>query len=246
MKVNEVIVKSALSKSSLPGLVYALNPYRGCSHACTYCYAPSVLRENRQWGEFVDVKLNLPSVLAKEMASKQKGIVGIGTVTDAYQPAEKEYEITRKCLEVLLKKNWPISIQTKSDLVLRDLDLIEKFKDKDIGFTIATLDDNARRRFEPHSSSISARLDALGVIAKRGIKTWVFLGPIIPDLLGDTLEELIKTLSGTGIDHLLFDKLNIKPGMKGFGQYKDYDYKPIEEKVKELCKRYNIRCYNAF
>ena len=246
MKVNEVIVKSALSRSSLPGLVYALNPYRGCSHACTYCYAPSVIHENRQWGEFVDVKLNLPSVLAKEIAFKPKGIVGIGTVTDAYQPAEKEYEITRKCLEVLLKKNWPISIQTKSNLVLRDLDLIEKFKDKDIGFTIATLDDNARRRFEPHSSYISARLDALRAIAKRGIKTWVFLGPIIPDLLGDTLEELIKTLSGTGIDHLLFDKLNIKLGMKGFGQYRDYDYKPIEAKVKELCKRYNIRCYNAF
>jgi len=246
MKVNEVIVKSALSKSSLPGLVYALNPYRGCQHACTYCYAPSVLRENRRWGEFVDVKLNLPSVLAKEIASKPRGIVGIGTVTDAYQPAEREYEITRKCLEVLLKKDWPISIQTKSDLVLRDLDLIEKFKDKDIGFTIATLDDKARKMFEPHSSTIGARLDALRTIAKRGIKTWVFLGPIIPDLLGDTLEELIKALSGAGIDHLLFDRLNIKPGMGAFDQYRDYDYKPIEEKVKELCRHYNIRCYNAF
>ena len=243
MKVNEVIVKSALSKSGLPGLVYALNPYRGCSHACTYCYAPSVLHENRKWGEFVDVKLNLPSVLAKEMASEERGVVGIGTVTDAYQPAEKEYEITRKCLEVLLKKDWPISIQTKSDLVLRDLDLIEKFKDKDVGFTITTLDDKARKRFEPHSSPIPARLDALRAIAERGIKTWVFLGPIIPDLLGDTLEDLIKALSGIGIDHLLFDRLNIKPGMSGFS---DYDYKPIEAKVKELCKRYNIRCYNAF
>jgi len=246
MEVNEVIVKSALSKSGLPGLVYALNPYRGCQHACTYCYAPSVLRENRQWGEFVDVKLNLPSVLAKEVGSKQKGVVGIGTVTDAYQPIEKEYEITRKCLEVLLKKNWPISIQTKSNLVLRDLDLIEKFKEKDVGFTITTLDDTRRKRFEPHSSSIQARLEALRTITKTGIKTWVFLGPIIPDLLGDALEELIKTLSEIGIDHLLFDRLNIKPGMKGFSEYRDFDYKPIEAKVKELCKQYNIRCYNAF
>jgi DNA repair photolyase len=243
MNVNKVIVKSALSRSSLPGLVYSLNPYRGCSHACTYCYAPSVLREKRPWGEFVDVKLNLPSVLAKEVASKEKGVVGIGTVTDAYQPIEKEYEITRKCLEVLLKKDWPISIQTKSELVLRDLDLIEKFKEKDVGFTITTFDDTRRKRFELHSSSIQARLEALRTITKRGIKTWVFLGPIIPDLLGDTLEELIKALSGIGIDHLLFDRLNIKPGMSGFS---DYDYKPIEAKVKELCKRYNIRCYNAF
>ncbi len=246
MKVNEVIVKSALSKSNLPGLVYALNPYRGCSHASTYCYAPTVIHDKRPWGEFVDVKLNLPSVLAKEIAYKQKGIVGIGTVTDAYQPIEREYEITRKCLEVLLKKNWPISIQTKSDLVLRDLDLIEKFKERDIGFTITTLDDNARKRFEPHSSSIEARLDALRAIAKRGIKTWVFLGPIIPDLLGDTLDSLLKTLSEIGIDHILYDKLNIKPGMKEFDKYRDYDYKPIETKVKELCEQYSIRCCNAF
>lgn len=246
MKVNEVIVKSALSRSSLPGLVYSLNPYRGCSHACTYCYAPSVLREKRPWGKFVDVKLNLPSVLAKEVASKEKGVVGISTVTDAYQPIEKKYEITRKCLEVLLKKNWPISIQTKSDLVLRDLDLIEKFKEKDVGFTITTLDDKARKRFEPHSSSTQARLNALKAITERGIKTWVFLGPIIPDLLGDTLEELMKKLSEIGVDHVLFDRLNLKPGMKGFSEYRGFDYKPIEAKIKELCKRYNIRCYNAF
>ena len=126
MEVNEITVKSALSKSSLPGLVYALNPYRGCQHACTYCYAPSVLREKRRWGEFVDVKMNLPDALAKDLERLPIGIVGIGTVTDAYQPIEKKYALTRKCLEALLEKDWPISIQTKSDLVLRDLDLIEQ------------------------------------------------------------------------------------------------------------------------
>jgi len=243
MKVNEVIVKSALSKSSLPGLVYALNPYRGCSHACTYCYAPSVLRENRQWGEFVDVKLNLPSVLAKEVASKQKGVVGIGTVTDAYQPIERKYEMTRKCLEALLKKDWPISIQTKSDLVLRDLDLIERFSEKDVGFTITTLDDKARQRFEPHASTIGNRLKALKQIGDRGITTWVFLGPAFPELLGDTLEGLMKELSRIKLDHIMLDRLNRKPGMSGFS---GYDFKPIETKVKELCKRYNIRCKDAF
>jgi len=246
MRVNEVIVKSALSKSNLPGLTYALNPYRGCSHACTYCYAPYVLREKRPWGEFVDVKLNLPSVLAKETASKPKGVVGIGTVTDAYQPIEKEYEITRKCLEVLLRRNWPISIQTKSNLVLRDLDLIERFKERDVGFTITTLDDGLRKKFEPHSSSIQDRLEALRTITNKGIKTWVFIGPLIPELLGDTLEELIKTISEIGVDHVLYDRLNVRRDMRGFVEYSDFDYGPLEAKIKELCRHYNIRCYNAF
>jgi len=243
MEVNEVIVKSALSKSSLPGLVYALNPYRGCQHACTYCYAPSVLREKRRWGKFVDVKMNLSDALAKDLERLPIGVIGIGTVTDAYQPIEKKYELTRKCLEALLKKDWPISIQTKSDLILRDLDLIEQFNEKDIGFTITTLDEKARQKFEPHASTIENRLKALKQIGDRGITTWVFLGPAFPELLADTLERLIEKLSEANIDHLLLDKLNRKPGMSGF---KDYDFKPIEAKVKELCKRYNIRCKDAF
>ena len=246
MKVNEVIAKTALSKSNLPGLDYSLNPYRGCSHACTYCYAPFVLREKRAWGEFVDVKINLPSVLARELSTKRKGTIGIGTVTDPYQLIEKKYELTRKCLEALLKKDWPISIQTKSDLVLRDLDLVEKFTEKDIGFTITTIDDGARKRFEPHSSSIPARLNALEETSRKGIKTWVFLGPIIPDLIGETLEDLIKGLGEIGIDHLLFDKLRIKPGMKGFSEYRRTDYGRIENEIKELCSKYKVKCQQAF
>jgi DNA repair photolyase len=246
MQINEVIAKTALSKSSLSGLVYALNPYKGCEHACVYCYAPFVLRERRKWGEFVDVKTNLPDVLKKEAEHKEKGTIGIGTVTDPYQPVEKKYEITRKCLEVLLKKDWPITIQTKSDLVLRDLDLIEKFSERDIGFTITTLDDNARQKFEPHASAIKNRLKALEKIAERGIETWAFIGPIIPDLIGDTLEEIIKRISKAGVDHILYDKLNIKPWMKGFSQYRSVDYNLYEEKIKELCKHYNVRCHSAF
>jgi DNA repair photolyase len=246
MIVNEIIVKTALSRSSLPDLVYALNPYRGCEHACIYCYAPSVLHERRQWGEFVDVKANLPDILRKEIEHKEKGAVGIGTVTDAYQPIEKKYKITRKCLEILLGKDWPITIQTKSDLVLRDLDIIERFSEKDIGFTITTLDENASRTFEPHASPIERRLNALKIIKERGISTWVFLGPVIPELLGDTLGDLIKKLSEIKIDRLLYDKLNIKPGMKGFQQYEGTDYGIYEKRIKELCEDYGLACKSAF
>ena len=83
MKVNEIKCKTALSKSKLPGLDYSLNPYRGCEHNCAYCYVPNVLRINREkWGTFVDVKTNIPNVLSKEIRNKEKGVVGLSTVTD--------------------------------------------------------------------------------------------------------------------------------------------------------------------
>ena len=98
MKINEVKCKSALSLSALPGLNYSLNPYRGCQHNCAYCYVPNVLRIKRtEWGNFVDVKINIPLVLSKELKIKKSGVVGISTVTDPYQPVEKKYMLTRYC-----------------------------------------------------------------------------------------------------------------------------------------------------
>ena len=105
-KLKEITCKSALSISNLSGLDYALNPYKGCEHGCIYCYAPSVLREDRNWGEFVDIKRNIPSVLAKELKTKKKGTIGISTVTDPYQPVEKKFEITRKCLDQISKNDY--------------------------------------------------------------------------------------------------------------------------------------------
>ena len=122
MGIKEVKCKTALSKSNLPGLDYSLNPYRGCMHNCAYCYVPNVLRINREeWGKFVEVKINIQNVLSKEVKTKKQGIVGISTVTDPYQPIEKRNKITRFCLEQLLKYDFPISIQTKSSLVLKDI-----------------------------------------------------------------------------------------------------------------------------
>ena len=118
MNVTTISCKSALSQSRLLGYDYALNPYRGCEHGCSYCYAPYVLHEDREWGGFVDVKLDIPSVLSKELGRRKKGVVGISTVTDPYQPIEKKYELTRTCLEHLLRHDFPICIQTKSALAL--------------------------------------------------------------------------------------------------------------------------------
>ena len=136
MKVTEITCKTALNPSSLPGLVYSLNPYRGCQHKCAYCYVPNVLRIKRcKWGEFVNVKTNIPVVLSKELRNKKQGVVAISTVTDPYQPIEKKYLLTRFCLEQLLRADFPISIQTKSDLVTRDINIISKSNISDQLFT---------------------------------------------------------------------------------------------------------------
>ena len=214
-KVNQISCKTAMSQSGLPGLDYALNPYRGCTHACVYCYAPFVLREAREWGAFVDVKHNIPRILESELQKKEKGVVGIGTVTDAYQPIEKNTGITRGCLEVLLKYDFPISIQTKSDLILRDLELIKKFSTKDVGMTLTTFDDALCKIYEPHSSSVKERLDALARLHSEGIETWAFLGPIMPHITdeGGDLEKLIDALARAGVKLVMVDKLNLKRGM---------------------------------
>lgn len=263
MLIKEVSCKSALSKSALPGLDYALNPYRGCQHGCLYCYSPEVLREKREWGSFVDVRRNMPSVLAKELKRKDEGVVGISTVTDGYQPAEKKYELTRRCLEVLLEHDFPISIQTKSNLILRDLDLIRRFSRKDVGVTITTLNEEYARLFEPWGSSPKDRLSTISEIASHNIDTWIFLGPILPGITDQDLEVLAETIGATGVKKVIVDKLRlrgriwsrIEDAIEFRGQELEEfresakspkQFNKIEERIAELCRRHNIKWVSAF
>lgn len=213
MKVREVECRSALSPSSLPGLDYALNPYRGCAIGCVYCYSPSVLRETRPWGRFVDVKRNAPRVLAKELKRAKVGVVGIGTVTDGYQPIETRYHLTRYCLEQLARFRFPVSIQTKSSLVLRDLDLLLRLEDVEVGLTVTTMDNDMRRRFEPFSSPTERRIETLRVLNASGIRTWAFIGPILPGATDTTMLPLLRAIRDAGTTHVLYDRLRFRPGI---------------------------------
>lgn len=204
--------KSALSKSGLES-DYALNPYTGCSHGCKYCYAPFVLNEDRQWGSFIDIKRNIPKVLADEL-NKITGTVRIGSVTDPYQEIESQYKLTWMCLEQLKKKEIPTIIQTKSDLVTRDIDVL-KDMDIDVGFTITSLDDDFRKKFEPNSPSVSRRLSALKELMDNDIDVWVFIGPLLP-YFNERDEELIRlseTLESLGVEEIYLDKLNMRKGI---------------------------------
>jgi DNA repair photolyase len=203
MMVREIYAKSILSKSKVYD--YTINAYTGCRHGCTYCYARFMKRTTghiEPWGEFVDVKINAPELLQKEVNKKSRGRVWISGVCDAYQPIEAKYKLTAKCLEILVTHDWPITIQTKSPLVLRDKDLIGKARDIEVGLTVTTADDNVRRLFEPNTPPIEERINALNELYQGGIRTFAIIAPMLPHA-----EKLSALLSGK-VNCVLIDRMN--------------------------------------
>ena len=212
MKVSEVLCKSILVRSRIYGVDYAINPYTGCEHNCAYCYAVFMKRYRsypEEWGEFVDVKVNAPTILRKQIKTIKKGRVLFSSVTDAYQPVEKRYEITRKCLQQLQNTSFYVSILTKSSLVARDIDLLQNFS-CEVGFTITTVDEDIKSVLEPKSSSVSERLEALQKVHEAGISTYAFLGPIIPFLSDsqESINEIFDVLSDQ-VAYVIVDKMNL-------------------------------------
>ncbi len=215
MIVKETGCKSILTKSGIKAVDYAINPYVGCEHGCVYCYATFMKRftgHEEEWGTFVDVKVNAAEVLATQLRRAKPGNITLATVTDAYQPLEEGYGITRACLEALVGYDWPVCILTKSALVLRDLQLIKRLKDVEVAFTITTMDDEVRRRFEPGSSPIPERLDALRTLSEAGIPTWAFCGPLLPFLSDGEAEidALFGELKRAGVGYVLVDSMNLR------------------------------------
>ncbi len=171
--------------------------------------------QGEEWGSFVDVKVNAPRILQQQLRRRKKTTkdpVLFSSVTDAYQPLERRYKVTRNCIEVLSRHEFPISILTKSDLVLRDLDLLGRQSENEVGMTIISLDEKVRRAFESGAVVSKRRLKALQEISGQGIRTYGFVGPIIPELSTAHLEELIRNLAESGVSYALFDRLNIKYG----------------------------------
>ena len=217
MKLTEKKASTALNPSKLPGLDYALNPYRGCSHGCVYCYSSDVLRMDnwQDWGNFVEVRKNIPVLLAKQK-KKQAGVVGLGTVTDPYQQAEENSRITRYCLEQLATSKLSTSVQTKSDLIIRDIDILQRMKNVEVIFTINTMDEAIARKIEPGAPSPERRVEALRQLSEAGIKTWVFLGPIIPLVndSSDSLKKVVRQVKDAGAGKLMYDRLRLKPNLE--------------------------------
>ena len=261
VRVGEIRCKTILGKSGIGGVDYAVNPYLGCAHGCAYCYARFMRRMGHRgeaWGSFVDAKVNALERLRVEASRRRRGKVLLSSVTDPYQPLERRYKLTRGSLEILLEHQFPVSIMTKSCLVLRDLDLIRKFDVCDVGFTITAFDDGVRRAFEPGASPVGVRLAALKELSAEGIPTWAFIGPVLPYLTDEGLEPLLNELAGS-VSHVLVDRLNVKsgnmPDIRRVLTEKYPDLKPLFEfalrdeseyysvfkrKVVDMCRRRSI------
>lgn len=199
-------------------------------------------------------------VLSKELKSKKSGVVGLSTVTDPYQPIEEKYRLTRYCLEQLLRYDFPVHIQTKSDMVVRDIDLISKFSDIEVMFSIGTLSDSERKYLEPNASPIKNRLDAMRKISDTGIKTSVFFGPIYPTVKLNDIPEIIDAFMQHGANEIMVDKLNLKPGIIENLDYifegkpgilskilgNDDYYKEIRQRISKHCDKNKIKYIDAF
>jgi len=211
LKIGEVYCKSILSRSSLYDIDYSINPYIGCEHGCKYCYSPFYVGykfRSLPWGEYVYAKINAARILIRELKCNPSGSVLISSVTDPYQPLEEKFMITRRILEILLKSSLEIYILTKSPLVLRDIDILTGFKSIYVGFSITNLNEDLRVKFEPKAPSIDERLRALRVLCDSGIKTYVFIAPLMPfnePYIYDLMDKLVEI----GVDYAVVDKLNI-------------------------------------
>jgi len=219
--VYRMVCKGLLTKSGIPSIDYAANPYFGCEHGCTYCYATFMLKFHEapgEWGSFVGVKENAPDVLAREVRRKKPGVVSFGTVCDAYQPAEASHRVTRACLEAFAGvESFEVGVLTKSDLVVRDGDVLERIPRARVGFSITTLDERLARAFEPGAPPPGSRLLAMKALAARGIPVWGFLGPVLPTFSDseEAVRGIFRAMRDAGAGHVLVDTMNMYPSVWG-------------------------------
>lgn len=227
-KVNEITAKTIFTKSGLPASDWVINPYNGCLFGCSYCYAAQIARwkhPNEEWGTYLDVKMNAPELLKKELTSLEKrhhtrdfGSVFFSSVTDPYVGLEAKYQLTRQCLTVLADFGYEgmINIQTKSPMVTRDIDVLQRLHHVEVGCTVTTLDDTVSRFFEGIAPPVTKRIDALKTLHANGIATYAFVGPILPTVLSDKhqIVEILDALETAGVKTVWFEHIHLQGPVK--------------------------------
>jgi DNA repair photolyase len=269
-KIIETKARSILVRSRLPDSDYVVNPYTGCTHACAYCYASFmgrfVNRGLNEWGEYLYVKTNAVEIFEKELKRMPLGLrnssIFISSVTDPYQAAELKYRLTRGILEALERERYPgeVGILTKSNIVLRDVDLFKSLPNCEVGMTITTTDDALSRLLEARAPSASVRLDALRKMHESGVRTYAFIGPLLPHLKDKPklLEKLFADVASAGVETVYVEHMNLKPYIKerlwkivekepaevreAYKEAESEEYRrELEQIVKEFLNKYNLR-----
>ena len=247
MIVREVQAKAILSVSKIYD--YVVNPYTGCEHACTYCYARFMKRftgHKEPWGEFVDVKTNAADLLKVEIRKKRRGRVWVSGVCDPYQPLEARYRLTRRCLEIMARHSWPAVVQTRSPLVLRDTDILREADGSEVGLTVTTGNDEIRKLFEPNAPPIKDRLDALDELHRAGIRTYAMIAPMLPGA-----EDLAEALRGK-VDYVMVDRMNYNHAARIYRDHNleekvtDEFFRQTGQRLASACRKLGIDCRVVF
>lgn len=225
---KEIVTKDLITKSNLPASDYVINPYVGCPHACKYCYARFMKRftgHTEEWGNFIDIKRCDKTISVKKLYQKS---VFISSVTDCYNPFEAKYQVTRNVLEQLKKADCLITISTKSDLILRDIDILKELKNVIVAISINTLDNGFQSDMD-NASSITQRIAALKELRKQGIYTVLFMSPIFP-----YITDYKKIIEATEefVCEYWFENLNLR------GNYKQDILQYISEKYSQYVSGY--------
>ncbi|MCK9169476.1 MAG: radical SAM protein [Treponema sp.] len=259
---KEIIVKDLLTKSNLPATDYVINPYVGCPHACKYCYASFMKRftgHMEDWGAFIDIKRCSRKIDINKLAGKT---VFLSSVTDCYNRYEEKYRCTRTILEQLVHSDAYVSISTKSDLILRDIDLLKKFRHLTAAMSVNTLDETFRSDMD-NASPVEDRLRALKILHENGIPTVLFMSPIFPYI---TDCRKILEYSHGFIDEYWFENLNLRGSYKPvileyvrshypqyaelyrriYGEGDDFYWNALAQKLSQYCRTHGIKYKNYF
>ncbi len=252
--VREVNTKHALGISKMKELNYVFNPYLGCFHGCLYCYAIDLSNSeiSNNWGNIIYVRKNILEILKREIHTYKRGVVGISSITDPYHAVEGKYRITANAVDFLASNGFYVTVQTKSPLALRDLDIyIKHRKNVDIGYTITSLKNDISRKIEPYAPLPETRLGAIKKFSRNGINSWIFMGPIIKNINDnlDDIEGIIKFASDNDI-RIIYDFYKDYPGSKkymantGYSISDDSWLSSIESNIKKIAGMYNVKCIN--
>jgi DNA repair photolyase len=256
IRFHEVHAKSALNrvpeKSRMP-FRYTVNAFRGCSHACTYCFARPTheyldMNAGRDFDHEIIVKVNVPELLAAELKRPawERERVAFGTNTDPYQWAEGRYKLMPPMIEALAESRTPFSILTKSSLVMRDLDLLKEASRKvnvSVNFSVPTLEENAWRETEPHTPHPRKRLEAVAELNRAGIPSGILIAPLMPGINDDPkqVEEIIEIAERAGATFIGGISLHLRPGVKAV--FMDWLRSSRPDLVEHYARLYEGRAY---
>ena len=206
--------RSILTKTTgfMSGYDYSLNPYSGCSYGCTYCYAAFFVADDRKrenWGKWVSVKENALEKLQNMRTDLRGKTIYMSSVTDPYQPIERRLKLVRGLLRELLDREVRLVVQTRSPLVVRDIDILLKFKHARVNMTIGTDSRRVQRVFEPHCPSPKTRLHAIQKVLDAGINSCITLTPLLPI---ENPSKFIEDLKATGIKHFVVQPFHANRG----------------------------------